>query len=416
MCTQMVDKKAIPQPELQFAEPKIVYENTAIRKKRGFYAVITADLGLYATGEIRKDSVIFAGDTTTKNYGIYVARHNNSNQFVLEAVIEQPFMVRQLTSVDLDGDGLLDLIITGARPAVRYISNFNIHSSNSDVRTIYNELGGSHASFVVDINNDGIMDLISGISTRNVTCFPGSQVREDFVIGGSFEVLNDDICGIHDILAVDLDGDGFVEIITGGDNFPLSFLKKQKGSSKWEVHLVDPADEYLVPKPGKCYFIKGNKGKLRQPGTRYYCAADFNGDGIMDLAATFKWPVSRFKSEAYSESLLWYPGKISSGKISFGPKNYLIGAKPNDGKDQGMFGLTCADFDGDGNIDIVATNRKTSQILLIKNHGKGRFGYPKFVNLLSHGCKYLDQITHGDLNGDGKQDLVAVCKKSAQVL
>jgi len=82
-----------------------------------------------------------------------------------------------------------------------------------------------------------------------------------------------------------------------------------------------------------------------------------------------------------------------------------------------MFGLTCADFDGDGFIDIAATDRRASQVLLLKNHGKGRFGYPRVTDRQElRGCDYLDQITHGDLDGDGKPDLAMVCKKSAQVL
>ncbi len=136
--------------------------------------------------------------------------------------------------------------------------------------------------------------------------------------------------------------------------------------------------------------LLGNGDGSFQPGVTYavdktpvsLVAADFNRDGILDLAAAN-----------------WCSGDISvligNGDGSFRPAvNYPVA---------GALSLTSADFNGDGKVDLAAVSGGGDVTLLVGN-GNGSFQIsPSFstgTNLNATG------IAAGDLNHDGHPDLV----------
>ncbi|MFN9968535.1 MAG: FG-GAP repeat domain-containing protein, partial [Phycisphaerae bacterium] len=66
-------------------------------------------------------------------------------------------------------------------------------------------------------------------------------------------------------------------------------------------------------------------------------------------------------------------------------------------------GLVVLDVDGDGDIDIVNTNRGDSNVAILKNNGSGVFGTPSYVEGGGNGEFGLNAA---DMNQDGILDLV----------
>jgi hypothetical protein len=106
----------------------------------------------------------------------------------------------------------------------------------------------------------------------------------------------------------------------------------------------------------------------------YEVAADFNGDGNLDVAC------------AGNTLSIW----LGDGHGQFREKTSLAYvATP----------IVAGDFNGDGRADLVVSDR--DQVLLLPGRGDGTFGPPRSILVMQS-----NMLAAGDLNGDGKLDLV----------
>lgn len=119
--------------------------------------------------------------------------------------------------------------------------------------------------------------------------------------------------------------------------------------------------------------------------TRYMIAVDVSGDGKPDLVAA---------NEAFDfgASVL-----ISNGNGTFkNAVNYAVTTN--------TYGVAAADFNGDGKKDLAYVGTTDNRVAILINKGTGAFNNATFVtNTGSFGGK---SVIAGDVNGDGKQDLV----------
>ena len=116
------------------------------------------------------------------------------------------------------------------------------------------------------------------------------------------------------------------------------------------------------------------------------CAADFNGDGHIDIAAS-----------------TWYSGAsvlINNGDSSFSVSNFPACNGPS--------AIVAADFNGDGTPDLAVTNgyvtASTDHMAVLINNGDGSFANPVKYDYGNS----LVAIEAADLDGDGDQDLITV--------
>ena len=115
----------------------------------------------------------------------------------------------------------------------------------------------------------------------------------------------------------------------------------------------------------------------------HFVAADFNGDGRLDLAG----------SAATAAVVL-----LNNGSGGFGARAQF----PVDGN---MQDLTAADFDGDGNVDLAVTiNNQQIGLALLAGNGDGTFD--PAVNLPNAAGADSPAIVATDLDGDARVDLV----------
>lgn len=119
-----------------------------------------------------------------------------------------------------------------------------------------------------------------------------------------------------------------------------------------------------------------------QPNTRDVAVADFNRDGIPDIAI------------AVSDGPVVVLFGNGDGTFRRGPST-LIGT--------GLNFVVAADFNGDGKPDVALATQGTSIVLVALGNGDGTFGVPLSIEVGQNGHLIAD-----DFNGDGKIDL-AVC-------
>lgn len=119
-------------------------------------------------------------------------------------------------------------------------------------------------------------------------------------------------------------------------------------------------------------------------------AADFNGDGKLDLAVA---------TANNTVSIL-----LGNGTGAF--PTHVQYSVPGD-----PVAIIAGDFNGDGKVDLVTADQFQSQISVILGNGDGTFqAHKEFAT----GTKPVALAT-GDLNGDGKLDIVVVDNNASQI-
>jgi hypothetical protein len=175
------------------------------------------------------------------------------------------------------------------------------------------------------------------------------------------------------------------------------------------------------------------------PTTSALAAADFNGDGNLDLAIANQIYGSAFVALGYGHGAFNAAGNLNTtgflngiavgdfngdGKLDaivaggsafsagLGSSGLAVSLGNGDGTftsakgspislGQNLSGIVVADFNGDGKLDIAATDSSANVVYILLGNGDGTFGAPLTVPV---GIAPM-AILAGDFNNDGKLDL-----------
>jgi len=301
----------------------------------------------------------------------------------------------------------------------------------------------SQAVAVGDVDDDGNVDVISSNASGDVTILLGNGDGTLNVPtfgyalgGGTSETPCTNCTSYFGAVVADFDGDGFLDIIAHDTEFSLAFLKGYhdgtfraapsyyapgalgsyayaegiasgdfNGDGIPDIVIAAGGDSSIA---GITVFLSGGDGSLK-PGVTYgtsncylyVVVADFNKDGQPDLAA----------NNACTEEVQIFTGK-ANGTFVPGP---VIGTGSSDIYQGGE--MVVGDFDGDGYPDIAVINvadasTSNSSVGVILNDGTGNFK-PAMTYALSNYS--FAGMAVGDLNGDGKLDLVVPYNWSSSV-
>jgi hypothetical protein len=319
-----------------------------------------------------------------------------------------------LQTVDLNHDGHLDLV--------------GIPSNGSEVQVL---LGNGNGTFqapvaysvgayaskliIADLNGDGKADL--AVANAGFLSDPGHTVS--ILLGngdGTFQPQTTFQVGNQPfgITAADFNGDGHLDIATANYLDGTASVIFGNGDGSFQApttyatgHPYAPYDIAAIvfgpgQKPGLAvatlagvYILtnKGNgtfhAGQGYDPGSGQVLIGDFNGDGKADLALG----AGEFDTDSGVGILLG----LGNGAFA---TSTAYAAVPN------TEGLAAGDFNGDGIMDLAVGELDGPYFAIMMGLGKGKFAEPQVTYKLPHSASSVAAIAAGDLNGDGKPDLV----------
>jgi hypothetical protein len=298
---------------------------------------------------------------------------------------------------DFNGDGKLDVVALNSLCAGKGCNgggSISVFLGNGDgtfqKAATYGLLGSEPKALAVgDFNRDGKLDLAVA------------------------ECIGDAACDSIGILMGNGDGTFQPEVDYGagpGDCANSVVAADFNGDGKLDLAFADACQGFLS-------ILLGNGDGTFQPAVQYahgtaplaLATGDFNGDGKIDLASTALY--EQFGTEGGGfEALVFLGHGDGSFEVSAG---YPTGGFAN-------MSVAVGDFNQDGKLDLVVTNgcgidqqpcKSDGTVAILLGNGDGSFQFP--VNYDSEGMnkeirvqRPEEPIAVGDLNGDGRGDLV----------
>lgn len=271
---------------------------------------------------------------------------------------------------DFNGDQMPDMAVTADAPdRIGILLNTGSGAFGAASNVLLDGGSSPHAVVAVDVDNDGDLDLV--VTRKNV-----DDVQILVNSGGSFALGSITAVGglsPRAIFAADLDGNGYKDVVTANrDSDNVSVLLNSAGVFAAAV----------------TYAVGGEPRGLT--------LADFNGDRATDIAVACN-------NDRRVDVL------VNNGSGGFGaPANLSVGpeVRPD--------GVTAADLDHDGDMDIAAASSGAvlNVAAVFLNTGGGTFagavGYPV-------GGTNPGGIVAGDLDVDGLLDLATANQDSANL-
>jgi VCBS repeat protein len=265
---------------------------------------------------------------------------------------------------DVNGDGKLDIILVKGRhwPLVDRVL---LGDGGGHFPTAY-ALGTasdrSYSGRLVDIDGDGDLDVVISNDSPDPKLVYLNDGTGHFSVGSRFGQAK---WPTRNATVADVDGDGRPDIIVAnrGDSTDANYICLNRGEGKFDADCT---------------------AFSREPATTI-TAADFNGDGAIDLAVPHR---DGGQSRIY----------VASPKGKFSPQHTLSFGPPN----ASIRMAEAVDMNGDHVLDIVAIDERVGTTIYF-----GRRDGSFSSGVAVAGAKPAPYaLIVGDLNADGKPDIV----------
>lgn len=275
-----------------------------------------------------------------------------------------------VAAADINGDGILDLIVTGYPKVNSNVDAVNVLLGKGDgtfgtpISTpmpLASNISGNIA--VADFNGDGKLDVATAGGWTGVTVFLGNGTGK-FPATATYGTIQ--LGEYSNVLAGDYNQDGKPDLVSVGYIFTGEAFS-------------------ILANNGDGTFVSG---KDYPAGTypQAVVAGDFNGDGKLDLAIT------TMNQNVPSIGLY---GGTGAGTFA-APKFYPVGSANSN-----PIGMVTGDFNRDGRLDLAVADNNDNVVSILLGVGNGTFTQTTYPTGLSP-----QTIVTADLNNDGNLDLV----------
>ena len=292
----------------------------------------------------------------------------------------EPPLIAHIQAVDLDKDGLLDVVLADDRG--NFVSWIRQDSAGTFTESVLaNDLIAPSHVQIIDFDKDGDNDIMVGVLGM---LFPNNDKIGSVVIlendgknNFTKHIAAEKIARVSDVRAGDLDNDGDMDLAVaqfGYDDGETRWIENL-GNWKFESHIL----QYL-------------SGPINVE------LVDIDSDGDLDIISL----VSQEWEEIYCF--------INDGKGNFQP-NLLFGSS---NQDYGSSGISLCDLDRDGDVDILYTNgdafdymppqgRPWHGVQWLENKGNLSFEFHRICNFTG-----ATNVRAADIDNDGDIDLFSV--------
>ena len=347
-------------------------------------------------------------------------------------------LAQEIHAVDLDGDGDMDVVTAAAASSqFAWYENDGLTPPGWTLHVIDSGATGAWDIEAADVDGDGDTDVVTAAWTADQFAWYESDGLTPPV--WTLHVIDSNVAntdGARDIDAVDLDGDGDMDVVTAADASNQFAWYENDGSTPpvWtlrvidsgatnadlaqEVHAVDldgdgDMDVVTAAAASNQFAWYENDGLTPPVWTLHVIdntvanaeyayaidAVDLDGDGDTDVvtAAYFADQFAWYESDGATPPV-WTLRVIDSGITNA----------------DGAFDIDAVDFDGDGDTDVVTAAAFADQFAWYENDGATPPVWTLRVidsTTNANGARDVDAV---DFDGDGDTDVVTAAFSSNQ--
>jgi len=283
-----------------------------------------------------------------------------------------PVDVRSVVAADLDGDGKIDLFLgtTGGTPSQVLLGDgaFGFTPSATALPALF---GTEQRAVAVDLDGDGALDLVTVGSAATATGTPGVAILLNDGHGTFTDVTQDRLpegtWSASGVAVGDVDGDGHVDIFFAGDKEPCR-LYLNDGKGTFQLASADALPYDAAPSAG------------------IPALGDLDGDGSLDI----------YLPTATQDRVFFNDGTGHFSDLT----DVRLGAEASAG-----VSATLVDLDLDGHLDAAVVDG-AGRVRVYRNDGSGRlFDYSGVI--AGDGTLPVGDVAVADLDEDGVPDLFA---------